>query len=150
MNTILEEIRDYDKFIDGKCKGAFLGGIGGFVYVDKDGVPNTTFQCSIDEMCDTDEHGNAYKGEDAMYGLESDMIKLGNTYEYPIMDVSKGESYMMVTKLQEPYRSEFLYRWMSRNYTETDNANGLITDSWGTFDADKLKKAYKYYNQKIR
>ena len=151
------DIKGYDVFSDGKCEGTFLGGEGGFIYVSKDGTPDVTSQCDIEEYSDD---------EDAMYGLESVAIAKGLEFEYPILDVSQGDSIMMAKDLVEPMRSEFLVRWLSRQYGEIvanasqgnydlvidnvevlDNVKGIIVDpTWGTFDADKIKKAYKHFN----
>ena len=145
MKILEKDFEGYDVFLSGESKGCFLGGEGGFVIVDKDGIPDVTFQCPIDEMCETNENGEANSNSDgAMYGFESDMIRLGITYQYPIMDASQGQSYMFAKDLKEPYRSQFIKKWCERNTEETE---GLETiEGWGTFDIDKINKAYKFYN----
>ncbi len=132
------DIKGYDVFSDGKCKGTFLGGEGGFIYVGKDGTIDTSFQCDIEEYSDD---------EDAMYGLESVAIAKGLEFEYPILDVSRGDSIMMAKDLVEPMRSKFIFEWMERQHGE--GVTGIIVDEqWGTYDTDKIRLAYNHFNPK--
>ena len=148
MKKLEKDFKGYDVYQSGEKKGTFLGGVGGFVIVDKNGIPDITFQCPIEEMCETDENGIAIEeGHGSVYGLESDMIKLGITYEYPIMDVSEGQSYMFAKDLKEPHRSQFLKEWYERNTEKTEGLENI--NGWGTFDIDKINKAYKFYNSII-
>jgi hypothetical protein len=132
------DIKGYDVFSDGKCKDTFLGGVGGFIYVGKNGTIDTSFQCDIEEYSDD---------EDSMYGLESVAIAKGLTFEYPILDVSQGDSIMMAHELVEPMRSKFIFEWMERQHGEV--VTGIIVDDqWGTYDADKITLAYNHFNPK--
>ena len=82
----------------------------GFVILDKDkvplGYPNDTFQCELEELGEEDND---------KYGLESIAIKKGIKFEYPILDVSEGQSYILTCDLKEPYRSDFIKSYKERN-----------------------------------
>lgn len=127
----------YDKILNGEKAGEFVGGDGVFVYVTN-GIPDTSFGCDTDQM-GTDE--------DAPYGLESDQNRYGVVFEYPIMDVTGNQTYIIVKDLQEPYKSAYVYNWTSRAFDHEQITRGGIQDAgWGDVDLDKIELAYNFYN----
>jgi len=139
---------DYNSFISGENKGTILAGSGAFVYT-VNGIPDTSFICPIEEMACEDESGQVSKDSDgAMYGLESDMLRLNIEYEYPIMNVSENVGYKMVTDLNEPYASQvakmMLESWSGK---KIQDMGPIYQSEYGAVDVDRVREAYFFYNK---